>query len=312
MKDKRFRIKESEYFNAYRDKPVFGMTPKEILEHKLCSLGFYFDENGLPVPEDMFCYSLSEIEEFADKKGKLDHDAINDPLAYYYACEEIKYEINAGHIQNGVKIISLDNTYIDYTVKIAPGAVIYPNTYLEGDTFISEAAVIGPDSRIVASKIGKGSQVLKSIVLESVIGEESTVGPFSYIRPGSEVKNKVKIGDFVELKKAVIDDGTKIPHFVYAGDASIGKACNISCGVITANYDGKAKYRTEIGDNVFVGCNSTLVAPVKLEDNTFVAAGSTIVEDVKSGNLAIARAYQVAKEGWVQKTGRMKKPDSDK
>lgn len=306
MEDKRFVIKQMEYFSDYRDNNVFGMSPKEILEHKLFSLGYYYDQAGFEVPEDLFYCPDELIDQFVRKKGKIEYAAVDCAIAYYDACEHIKTEINISHIENGVKLMSVTETYIDYSVKIEPKAVIYPNCFIEGDSFICSGCVIGPDTKIESSRIGQDTSVMKSVVLESSIGANCTIGPFAYIRPHTQLRDKVKVGDFVELKNTIVDDGTKIPHFVYAGDSEIGKACNISCGVITANYDGKAKYKTKIGSHVFVGCNSTLVAPVELEDNTFVAAGSTIVEDVKTGSLAIARSHQVNKEGWVEKTGRMK------
>lgn len=306
MEEKRVIIKEKEYFSIYRDNTVFGLTPKEILEDKLFSLGCYYDEEGIMVPEDLFYCPIGMIDQFIRKKGKMDYAPVDSPIAYYDACDQIKMEINIGHIENGVKFLSIRETYIDSSVKIAPKATIYPNCFIEGETYISEHCIIGPDTKIESSTIGKETSVVKSVVLKSTIGEFCSIGPFSYIRPNTSIKNNVHIGQFVELKNTIVDDNTKIPHFVYAGDSEIGKHCNISCGVITANYDGKEKYKTKIGDNVFVGCNSTLVAPVELEDNTFVAAGSTIVDDVKTGSLAIARAHQVNKEGWVKKTGRMK------
>jgi len=307
MKDKGFIIKQMEYFADYRDREVFGMTPYEILEYKLFTLGYYHDQKGFEVPEDLFYCSYELIDQYMNKKGKVGYMRVYSPLEYYRACEDIKTEINISHIENGVRILSVTETYIDYLAKIEPEAVIYPNCFIEGDSFISAKSVIGPDSKIVSSKIGENTTVLKSVVLQSTIGKNCSIGPFAYIRPDTTVKDNVKAGTFVELKKTVIDDNTTIPHFVYAGDAEIGRHCNISCGVITANYDGKQKHKTKIGNNVFVGCNSTLVAPVELQDNTFVAAGSTVVEDVKSGSLAIARAQQVNKEGWMEKTGRMKK-----
>jgi len=307
MEDKRFVLKQMEYFSNYRDNTVFGMLPKEILEHKLFSIGYYYDQEGLQVPEDLFYCSVEMIDQFMRKKGKIDYVAVDCPLAYYDACEHIKTEINIAHIENGVRLMSVTETYIDYSVRIEPKAIIYPNCFIQGDTFICAESVIGPDTKIESSRIGCRSSVMKSVVLESTIGEDCIIGPFTYIRPHTHLKDNVKAGDFVELKNTIVDEGTKIPHFVYAGDSEIGKGCNISCGVITANYDGKAKYKTKIGNHVFVGCNSTLVAPVELEDNTFVAAGSTIVDDVKTGSLAIARSHQVNKEGWVEKTGRMKK-----
>lgn len=306
MQDKRFFIQEVEYFKDYRDNLVYGLTVHEILETKLVSLGYYYDDQGFGIPEDLFYCSEDFIEKFISKKGKVDYVKIDSSLNYYDACEHIRMEINVAHMENQVKIMSVASTYIDYSVKIAPGAVIYPNTYLEGESYIQENTLIGPESIIRDSWIGPNSVVLKSVVEESKIGQECTIGPFTYIRPGTDLSKQVKVGTFVELKNAKVEEGTKIPHLSYVGDAIVGKNSNISAGVITANYDGKNKHTTKVGDHVFVGCNSTLIAPVELESNVYVAAGSQIVEDVKSGSLAIARSYQVNKEGWVEKTGRKK------
>ncbi|HOB35594.1 MAG TPA: DapH/DapD/GlmU-related protein, partial [Bacillota bacterium] len=132
----------------------------------------------------------------------------------------------------------------------------------------------------------------------AAIGDNSVVGPFAYIRPGSNIGSAVRVGDFVEIKNSEIGDGTKVPHLAYVGDAKIGSNSNIGCGVITANYDGKKKNPTYIGNNVFVGCNTNLVAPVKIEDGAYIAAGSTITEDVPAQALAIARSRQTVKPDW--------------
>lgn len=143
-------------------------------------------------------------------------------------------------------------------------------------------------------------------MLESNIGEETTVGPFAYIRPESNIGKHARIGDFVEIKKSTIGDNTKVSHLTYIGDAEVGSGCNFGCGTVVVNYDGKAKYKTIIGDNAFIGCNTNLVSPVKVNDNTYIAAGSTITNEVPENALAIARARQVNIENWVDKK-RLKK-----
>ena len=149
--------------------------------------------------------------------------------------------------------------------------------------------------------------ISQSTILESSIGDETSIGPFAYIRPGTEVGKKVKIGDFVELKNSTIGDKTKIPHLTYIGDATIGRNTNIGCGVITVNYNGKVKNRTVVGNNAFVGCNVNLIAPVEVKDNSYIAAGSTITDDVPEYSLAIARERQVIKDNWVKKKGMERK-----
>ena len=137
--------------------------------------------------------------------------------------------------------------------------------------------------------------------IDSTVGENTTVGPYAYLRPNSNIGNNVKIGDFVEVKNATIGDGSKASHHSYIGDADVGENVNIGCGVVFVNYDGSTKARVEVGDNVFLGCNSNLVSPLKINSNSYIAAGSTITDEVKENSLAIARARQVEKVGWVLK-----------
>ncbi len=151
--------------------------------------------------------------------------------------------------------------------------------------------------------IGNKVEVQNSVIIESIIGDKTKVGPFAYIRPGNRVGNDVRIGDFVELKNSSIGDKTKISHLSYVGDAIVGRNTNIGCGAITVNYNGKVKSRTIIGNNAFIGCNVNLIAPVEVKDNSYIAAGSTITSDVPEYSLAIARERQVIKEEWVKKRG---------
>ena len=138
-------------------------------------------------------------------------------------------------------------------------------------------------------------------MMQSTVDENTKIGPFAYIRPNSKIGKNIKIGDFVEIKNATIDDGTKVSHLTYVGDADVGKKVNFGCGTVLVNYDGKNKYRSTIEDNAFIGCNTNLVSPVKVEKNAFIAAGSTITDDVPEETLAIARARQVIKYGWKKK-----------
>lgn len=208
--------------------------------------------------------------------------------------------INLGHLKRGVTIIDPDNTYIGYHVEIERDVIIYPGNVLEGHTVIGEGSVLYPNNRILDSTIGKETQIQSSVILESRVGDGTTVGPFAYIRPGSDIAENVKIGDFVEVKNTKVGKGSKISHLAYVGDGDIGENVNIGCGVIFVNYDGKRKHRTIIEDNAFVGCNTNLVAPVRVKNNAYIAAGSTITQDVPEDALAIARARQTNKANWVK------------
>lgn len=226
---------------------------------------------------------------------------INDRTALATATSELKSRILREIMLSGVTIIDPATTYIDINVEIGADTTILPNTILQGDTAIGEDCIIGPGSRLSNCKVGNGVEVANSVAIDSTIGDETHVGPFAYLRPGSLVGSNVKIGDFVEIKKSVIGDRTKISHLTYVGDAEIGKNVNIGCGVVVVNYDGKHKNKTVVGDNSFIGCNTNLVSPVVIHDNAYIAAGSTITEEVPENSLAIARERQVIKEDWVIK-----------
>lgn len=211
--------------------------------------------------------------------------------------------INKKHLDNGVTIIDPSNTYIGVDVVIGQDTIIYPGNVLEGKCEIGTDCVLYPNSRIDSSIIGNEVEIQSSVILQSKIGDNTTVGPFAYVRPESNIGDKVRIGDFVEIKKSTIGNNTKVSHLTYIGDAEVGENCNFGCGTVVVNYDGKNKNKTIIGDNSFIGCNTNLVSPVEVKDNTYIAAGSTITKEVPEGSLAIARAKQVNIEGWVNKKG---------
>lgn len=190
---------------------------------------------------------------------------VNDRIQLEIINKILRIRINTEHMKNGVTIEDMDTTYIYDDVVIGKDTVIHPNTTIKSNV---------------------------------VIGEMCEIGPNSYIRENCVLADKVKIGSFVEIKKTIVGKGSKIPHLSYVGDAEIGEKCNIGCGTITCNYDGFNKSKTIIGDRVFVGSNTNLIAPVKVEDDSFIAAGSTITDDVPRGSLAIARERQINKEGW--------------
>ena len=207
-------------------------------------------------------------------------------------------EIVMKHLQEGVVILDPSSTYIDEDVEIGAETVILPNTHLKGNTKIGSGCEIGPNSIITNMEICDNVKILASVCTDSLIKSGTTVGPFAYIRPNSNIGEKVKIGDFVEIKNSTIDEGTKVSHLTYIGDSDVGKNINFGCGTITVNYDGANKFRTVIEDGAFIGCNTNLVSPVKVGKNAFVAAGSTITEDVEPDSLAIARSRQTIKKDW--------------
>lgn len=194
------------------------------------------------------------------------------------------------------KIIDKATTYIDDSVVISEGCIIYPNTTILGNTTIGENTVIYPSSFIEDSIIGSNNTIYTSYILKSEIGDNNVIGPYAHVRPGNKIKDNNKIGSFVEIKNSELDNHVKIPHLSYVGDSIVASNVNIGAGVKVANYDGKNKFKTYIEEETFVGCNSVLVAPVTLHRGSFVAAGSTITKDVPEGALAIARERQINKE----------------
>lgn len=228
-------------------------------------------------------------------------------LQEYEALEKKRLEINLKHMENGVKFVDLRAAYIDETVQIGAGTTIYPCVVLEGSVTIGEDCIIGQNSRIVDSSIGNGTTVQSSVILESKVGDRTSVGPFAYLRPGSTIGDGCKVGDFVEVKNSSMGDGAKASHLTYIGDSDVGKDVNLGCGVVFVNYDGSKKYRSVVKDGAFIGCNSNLVSPVVVEEGAYVAAGSTVTRDVPGGALYVARAKGKTLEGWVEKRGILNK-----
>lgn len=269
---------------------------KQIIEHKDCTLE---QQQIREVNLGMYCFDIEELQKalkelkndnvqkeyYLTDVIKIMYDkglktgsivvsdnaevlGVNDRMDLQILTKALQLRINTEHMRNGVTIEDINNTYIYDDVEIGIDTVIHPNT------------------------------TIKSGV---VIGEDCEIGPNAYVREGCRLSDKVKIGSFVEIKKAIIGECTKVPHLSYMGDCEIGGKTNIGCGTITCNYDGFNKSKTIIGENSFIGSNTNLVAPVNLGRNTFVAAGSTITDDVPDDSLAIARQRQTNKEGWNRK-----------
>lgn len=204
-------------------------------------------------------------------------------------------------MESGVTVMDPASTFVDQEVVVGPDTVIYPFTWLQGRTVIGCGCEIGPNTRIANTSIGDNAVLSFTYAHDCSVGSGVTVGPYVHLRPDTQLADNVKVGNFVEIKNSNIGLGSKVPHLSYIGDTDIGAKVNIGSGTITVNYDGKQKHRTTIEDNVFVGCNTNLVAPVKVGNGAYVAAGSTITKDVPPDALGVARAKQSNIEGWTQK-----------
>jgi len=213
----------------------------------------------------------------------------------------LRHRKNEELMAEGVTIMDPDTTFIDADVTIGQDTVIYPFTWIEGKTVIGENCVLGPSSRFQDMVIGNGVTAQFVYGHECEVADGVTMGPYVHLRPDTKLAKGVKIGNFVEVKNSNIGEGTKLPHLSYIGDCDMGANVNMGCGTITVNYDGKKKFRTVVGDNAFIGCNSNLVAPVTVEDGAYIGAGSTITKRVPKDNLAIARSRQTNIEGWADK-----------
>lgn len=256
-------------------------------------------------------YYLPDVIEILKNKGEIvtafktadfaETLGVNDRVALSEAEQIMKQRINRQHMKNGVTIIDPLNTYIGADVEIGPDTIIMPGTIISGKTVIGSDSQIGPNSEIKDCQIGDATIIRQSVAHDSHIGSHVNIGPFAHIRPDSAIHDDVKIGNFVEIKKAVFGKASKASHLSYIGDAEVGSDVNIGCGSITVNYDGKDKFLTKIEDGVFIGCNSNLVAPVTVGKGAYVAAGSTITKNVPGDALAVARSRQVNKENYVQK-----------
>lgn len=254
-------------------------------------------------------YITDGIHLVNEKKGKVgayivedsgEIQGINSKVQLAEVNGIMRKRINTNHMLNGVTLIHPENTYIGPDVEIGKDTLIYPGVFIDGKSKIGEDSIITSGSRIIESEIGNSVEIESSIIKNSIIGDETKIGPFAQLRPNSKIGKKVKIGNFVEVKNSLLKDGAKASHLTYIGDGEIGEDVNIGCGVVFVNYDGKNKNRTTVKDKAFVGCNVNLIAPVEVGEGAYIAAGSTITEDVSEYSLAIARERQIEKKNWVK------------
>ncbi len=214
---------------------------------------------------------------------------------------EARRKIAEAHMLAGVTITDPASTWIDAGVQIAEDAVIEPGTALRGETTIGEGSTIGPHTTVLSSQIGANSTVLRSHLDSATVGNDCSVGPFTYLRPGASLADGSKAGTFVEIKNSEIGPGAKVPHLAYVGDADVGAGANLGAGSITANYDGESKHRTKIGEGARIGVNNSLVAPVEVGDGAYTGAGAVIRSDVPSGALGVTNAEQRTVEDYAER-----------
>ncbi|WP_432204853.1 bifunctional UDP-N-acetylglucosamine diphosphorylase/glucosamine-1-phosphate N-acetyltransferase GlmU [Cetobacterium somerae] len=253
-------------------------------------------------------YYLTDVIAINVKDGKKveaflleDNDeilGINSKIELEKANCIMRDRINLQHMENGVILIDKNNTYIEEAVEIGQDTIIYPGALLQGNTKIGEKCEILGNTRIIDCEIGNNVRVESSVLEESIVESKVTIGPFAHLRPKSHLKEEVHIGNFVEVKKSVLEKGVKAGHLTYLGDATVGEKTNIGAGTITCNYDGKNKFKTTIGKNAFIGSDTMLVAPVNIGENALVGAGSVITKDVPENALAVSRSKQVIKFDW--------------
>jgi bifunctional UDP-N-acetylglucosamine pyrophosphorylase/glucosamine-1-phosphate N-acetyltransferase len=226
-------------------------------------------------------------------------EGVNDRVQLARLGAELNRRTCERWMREGVTIVDPATTWVDVDVTIGRDTTLLPGTQLLGATSIGEGAVVGPEVTLTDTEVGDGASVRRAEAELAVVGAGASVGPFSYLRPGTEIGAGGKVGGFVETKNAHIGPGAKVPHLTYCGDATIGEGANIGAGTIFANYDGTSKHHTTIGRHSFVGSNSVLVAPVDVADGAYVGAGTTLTGDVEPGQIAVGRAKQRNVDGWV-------------
>ena len=253
-------------------------------------------------------YYLTDLVSILSERGKTvkgviieDKDeamGINDPVELNLAYEWMKEHINTGWMKEGVQIVDGKRTVIGKDVRIGKDVLIHPNVEILGNTVIEDGAEILPGSYLNNAHIGKNVRIDSSKIVDSSVGEGTTIGPMSHLRNHTAIGKNCRIGNFVEFKNTNFGDGSKCAHLTYVGDSDVGKNVNFGCGVVTVNYDGKNKFRTTIKDGAFIGSNVNLIAPVTIGTNVLLAAGSTITSDVPDGDMGIARSRQSNKKGF--------------
>ena len=246
------------------------------------------EDDGLPVAASV-CADPREIL------------GVNDRVQLAEAASILRDRINEAWMREGVSMLDPASTWIDVDAELAADVTLRPDVTLRGPTVVAAGAVVGPGTTLIACEVGADAEVIHTWAELAVIGEGAKVGPFTFLRPGAVLGKGAKAGAYVEIKNSTIGEGSKVPHLSYVGDAEVGAGTNIGAATVFVNYDGIAKHRTVVGDEVRIGSDSMLVAPVTIGDGAYTAAGSVITEDVPPGAMAVGRARQRNVEGWVER-----------
>lgn len=281
---------------------IYALDPTPLFE-ALGSVGTANRQGEYYLPDLIAIYRRQKrtvttwtVEHTAEIRG------INSRTELAEVSAMVRQQKNEELMAAGVTLVDPATTYVDADVIVGPDTVIHPFVILEGSTRIGAACELHAGTRILNATLGDRVTIRNhTIIADATVAAGAVLGPFAHIRPGSAIGEDARVGNFVEMKKASLGPGAKANHLTYLGDATIGAKANIGAGTITCNYDGDTKHHTVIGDNVFVGSNSTLVAPVTLAEGAYIAAGSTITSDVPAAALGVGRARQENKDGWVSR-----------
>jgi len=309
------RNKKNEVEGIIEDKDLSG-EQREIEE---CNSGIYvFDREFLEKAlkkikpsERSGEYHLPDVLKYMLETGGtvigaatpmwIEATGVNTRAELSEAGDYLRWRVAKIHMEKGVTIIAPSATWIGPEVKIGKDSIIHPGTIIMGKCTIGTGTSIGPYSELHEVKIGNNCNIRHSVLSESRIDDDVKIGPYAHIRPGTRIRTGAKVGNFVEMKKTDFGKGSKSGHLTYLGDAEVGDDVNVGAGTITCNYDGKKKHKTVIGNGVFIGSDSILVAPIKIGKNSYTAAGSTLNQDVPDNSLAFGRARQIVKKGWIKK-----------
>lgn len=295
---KEARIEAADYIAVvYNDMPLVSAEFLNSVAHEMKRRGIKSME--------LHKASISEYREFcfegAGAKHRLDSyntTVVSDARTLSFVTAKLYQAVTEKLLDTGVIIPFPEKVQIDDTVKIAEGVTIEPNVTIRGDSEIMREVTVGSYTVIENSQIWENTTIESSNIKGAIIGKNCSIGPFAVIRNGSKIGDGARIGDFVEVKNSTLGDGVKCAHLTYIGDAEVGNNTNVGCGTVFANYDGKIKHRTVVGSEVFIGCNTNLIAPLSVGDNAYIAAGSTVTKEIPENAFCIAREREIIKENW--------------
>lgn len=310
------------------DIDCLGYSPMQLLEKNLGDVTVVSKEEDIPDTEERvaviysdtplvtkdFLLSLDAESTYAVGRGyigrkndrrfrlmRTESFCVKRKSDVSYILSELKRRLKEFYADRDVLFYDFDSCEVDFTAEIADGAVVYPYNRLKGYTKIGRNAVVFSFNDLVDTVVGEGVDIRSTFATSATIGDFTTVGPFTTLRKGAVIGSHCRVGDYVEIKNATLGDGTKCAHLAYVGDATVGERVNVGCGTVFANYNSKIKQHTDVDDDVFIGANTNLVAPVHVAKKCYIAAGSTVTGDLPEGVLCIARAHQVIKHGWTLK-----------